>query len=110
MTTKIHAGELKAEEAQQLLAAEGVAISECVLTHKAKKAPGKSPVKAGQTRLLSEETESEIQTEVAYFRRTYILDHVVGEPEAGPGSWDAAADHQPTPCPRGALGPARARD
>ena len=68
MTVKISTGKLTPAEACSLLAAENVHVSERSLEERARKCPGKSPVKAGRGTLLLEATERQIHTELDYLR------------------------------------------
>lgn len=69
MTTKIDSGKVTPDEASSLLASEGVHVSALVLERKAKKAPGKSPIKAGSRRLISFEREEKIHQEIKFLRK-----------------------------------------
>eukprot|EP00966_Prymnesium_polylepis_P114538 2646556-Prymnesium_polylepis.1 len=71
MTSRIDKGELSAATACTRLAAEGVHISECQLSKKAKVAPGESPVKAGAAGKLdsvSPELQKQVHEEIQVLR------------------------------------------
>eukprot|EP00966_Prymnesium_polylepis_P252083 5827843-Prymnesium_polylepis.1 len=69
MSTKIQEGKLTPEEAKDQLAAEGVYIGAESLRMKAKHAPGKSPVKAGQKQKLDWDLQEQVHTEIAMLRK-----------------------------------------
>jgi len=68
MTKRIDDGKLTAQQASELLAAEGVYASARSLAEKARVSAGKSPVKGGRQRLLTAETEDRIRSQIAFLR------------------------------------------